>query len=116
MNIRTVKGWEDPKLDRYNAPAAAWEYIDNALEVQKQQVSYACAVVAKQVESLGVEPVTVPITYYRDQVMYDEFGRDPGPYGQANARAMAYELERRGIKVEFRYPSDGAVSTPGSRY
>ena len=55
VNIRTVKGWEDPKLDRYNAPAAAWEY-------------------------------------------------------------MAYELERRGIKVEFRYPSDGAVSTPGSRY
>ena len=60
----------------------------------------------------------MPITYYRDQDMYDEFGRGPGPYGQANAnaRAMAYELERRGIKVEFRYPSDGAVSTPGSRY
>ena len=36
VNIRTVKGWEDPKLDRYNAPAAAWEYIDHALEVQKQ--------------------------------------------------------------------------------
>lgn len=49
--------------------------------------------------------------------MYDEFGRDPGPYGQANAnaRAMAYELEHRGIKVEFRYPTDGAVSTPGIR-
>ena len=60
----------------------------------------------------------MPITYYRDQVMYDEFGRDPGPYGQANAnaRAMAYELERRGIKVEFRYPTDGADCTPGSRY
>lgn len=35
VNIRTVKGWEDPKLDRYNTPAAAWEYIDHALEVQK---------------------------------------------------------------------------------
>ena len=33
VNIRTVRGWEDPKLDRYNAPAAAWEYIDHALEV-----------------------------------------------------------------------------------
>ena len=34
-------------LDRYNAPGAVWEYIGRALEVQKQQVSYACAVVAK---------------------------------------------------------------------
>lgn len=60
----------------------------------------------------------MPITYYRDQVMYDEFGCDPGPYGQANAnaRAMAYELERRGISVEFRYPGEDAVHTPGSRY
>ena len=118
MNIRTVKGWEDPKLDQYNAPAAAWEYIDHALEVQKQQVSYACAAVAKQVEAHGVEPVTVQITYYRDQVMYDEFGRDPGSCGQANAnaRAMAYELERRGFSVEFRYPGEGPVHTPGSRY
>lgn len=35
VNIRTVKGWEDPKHDRYNAPAVAWEYIDHAIEVQK---------------------------------------------------------------------------------
>lgn len=31
-----------------------------------------------------------------------------GPYGQANAtsRAIACELERMGIQVEFRYPDD----------
>lgn len=118
VNIKTAKNWENPKQDRYRIPDDAWAYLDRALDLQRQQVSYACAVVAKQVEALGAEPVTVPITYYRDQAMYDEFGRDSGPFGQANAnaRAMAYELERRGIKVEFRYPCDGAVRTPGSRY
>jgi len=47
----------------------------------------------------------VPITYYRDQAAYDECGRDADPYGQANAtsRAIARELERMGIQVEFRY-------------
>lgn len=118
VNIKTAKNWENPKQDRYRIPADAWSYLDHALDLQKQQVSYACAVVAKQVEAFGAEPVTVPITYYRDQAMYDEFGRDSGPFGQANAnaRAMAYELERRGIKVEFRYPTENAISTPGSRY
>ena len=50
-------------------------------------------------------PIVVPITYYRDQAAYDECGRDADPYGQANAtsRAIARELERMGIQVEFRY-------------
>ena len=36
-------------------------------------------------------------------------------FGQADAHAMAYEFERRGISVEFRYPGEHAVSTLGSR-
>ena len=73
---------------------------------------------AKQVEQLGGEPAVVHITYYRDQAMYDKYGRDDGPFGWANnvARMTAYELERRGIGYEFRYPNEGAVSTPGSKY
>ena len=60
----------------------------------------------------------VVMTYFRDQDMYDEFGRDEGPYGvaNANARAAAAELERLGLEVEFRYPTEGAMRTPGSRY
>lgn len=56
----------------------------------------------------GEGPIVVPITYYRDQSTYDRFGRDAGPYGQANAtaRAIAVELERMGVQVEFHYPDD----------
>ena len=117
VNIRSVKRWEDPSFPN-RAPEDAWAILDEAMSMQRQQVSYACAVVAQQVESFGMEPVTVPITYYRDQRMYDEFGRDPGPFGQANAnaRAIGYELERRGIDVEYRYPCEGAIKTPGSGY
>ena len=118
VNIKTVKNWENPKQERYLIPVDAWDYLEDAAELQRQQVSYACAVVAQQVESFGMEPVTVPITDYRDQKMYDEFGRDPGPFGQANAnaRAIGYELERRGIDVEYRYPCEGTIKTPGSGY
>lgn len=118
VNIKTVKNWENPKQERYLIPVDAWDYLEDAAELQRKQVSYACAVIAQQVEAFGMEPVTVPITYYRDQKMYDEFGRDPGPFGQANAnaRAIGYELERRGIDVEYRYPCEGAIKTPGSGY
>lgn len=117
VNIRSVKRWEDPSFPNH-APEDAWAVLDNAMEVQRQQVSYACAVVAQQVESFGMEPVTVPITYYKDQAMYDEYGRDPGPFGQANAnaRAVATALEQRGINVTFNYPLHGAIRTEGSRY
>ena len=71
-----------------------------------------------KVEQFGKNPVLVPITYYRDQQMYDKYGRDEGPFGWPNAvaRKLAYELGKRGIAYSFRYPDDGAVSTPGSNY
>ena len=100
VNIRSVKRWEDPSFPNH-APEDAWAVLDNAMDMQRQQVSYACAVVAQQVEK-----------------MYDEYGRDPGPFGQANAnaRAVATALEQRGIKVTFNYPLHGAIRTEGSRY
>ena len=69
-------------------------------------------------EPLGREPAAVSITYYRDQATYDRFGREAGPFGQANAtaNAIACELERTGIKVKFRYPDDSAIPTPRSNY
>ena len=63
-------------------------------------------------------PDVVALTYWRSQEQYDEMGRDEGWYGvsNANARAVAAELRRYGFRVEFRYPGDGAIETPGSRY
>lgn len=115
INIKTVKNWENPRQTRYRISDAAWEYLDRAADVQAQQVAYACSVVEKRIDELGREPAVVTITYYRDQATYDRFGREAGPFGQANAnaRAIASELERMGIQVEFRYPDDGAISTPG---
>lgn len=118
VNIKTVKNWENPKQPRYRISDAAWEYLDRALDMQEQQVAYARSVVEKRIAELGREPTAISITYYRDQATYDRFGREAGPFGQANAnaRAIACELERMGIQVEFRYPDDGAIPTSGSNY
>lgn len=118
VNVKTVKNWENPRQTRYRISDAAWEYLDRAADVQAQQVAYARSVIEAQSEALAGNTVVVPITYYRDQATYDRFGREAGPFGQANAnaRAIASELERMGIQVEFRYPDDGAISTPCGNY
>lgn len=118
VNVKTVKNWENPRQTRYRISDAAWEYLDRAADMQAQQVACARSVIEAQSEALAGNTVVVPITYYRDQATYDRFGREAGPFGQANAnaRAIAGELERMGIQVEFRYPDDGAISTPGSNY
>lgn len=117
VNVRSVKRWEDPSFPNH-APEDAWAMLDEAMDIQKQQVSYACAVVAKQVEDTGFVPDRVNVTYFRDQETFDRYGRDDGPFGQANAnaRAVATALEQRGIKVTFNYPLHGAIRTEGSRY
>ena len=101
-NVKTIKNWENPRQTRYRISDAAWEFLDCAADIQARQVAYARSVIEKHAEE---SPIVVPITYYRDQAAYDECGRDAGPYGQANAtsRAIARELERMGIQVEFRY-------------
>lgn len=115
VNIKTVKNWENPKQPRYRVSDAAWEYLDRALDMQAQQVAYARSVVEKRIAELGREPTANSISYYRDQSTYDRFGRVAGPYGQANAtaRAIARELERMGVCVEFHYPDD-ADTAPAS--
>ena len=70
--------------------------------------------VAWLIEALRVEHVAAPITHYHGRAIYDEVGRKQNLFGQANAYAMAHELERPGISVEFRYPDEDTVRTPGS--
>lgn len=117
VHLQTIKRWEKPSFP-YAVPDDAFGYLDSVAESQANQVSYMLSVVAKQVEQFGKNPVLVPITYYRDQQMYDIYGRDKGPFGWPNAvaRKLAYELDKRGISYSFRYPDDGAVSTPGRNY
>lgn len=107
-NVKTIKNWENSRQTRYRISDAAWEYLDRAADIQAQQVAYARSVIEKHAEVFAESPIVVPITYFRDQAAYDECGRDAGLYGQANAtsRAIARELERMGIQVEFRYPDD----------
>ncbi|MBY4797872.1 hypothetical protein K6V98_05850, partial [Collinsella sp. AGMB00827] len=71
-----------------------------------------------QVTEAEHKPETVVFTLYRSQEQYDEFGRDPGSYGFVNgcARFAGGVLRMRGFDVEYRYPDEGAIRTPGSRY
>ena len=71
-----------------------------------------------RIDLTGKPPEQVVLTYFRDQQMYDDHGRDVGRFGQANAtaRAVAFALEDLGCNVVFAYPDEGAISTEGSRY
>ena len=118
VEVRSVKRWESAAAEGYRAPDDAWAVLEDARDVQRRQAAYALGVVRGQAEKLGHAPDAVALTYYRDQAQYDACGRDAGPYGvaNANARAVAGALEREGYAVEWRYPEEGAVRTPGSRY
>ena len=115
VSLRTVKRWEH--LDWQEPPSDAWAWLLDMLDrhdaLVDEAVDRALAIVGER-----GEPAAVVITYYRDQAQYDAHGRDPGPYGFANsvAREVALDLNGEGIETEFRYPDEGAISTPGSRY
>lgn len=117
VNIRTVKRWEH-EADASVPPADAWELLEAGLDVQRQMATYAVSVAREQEAALGAKPEAIQLTYYRDQAMFDRYGRDEGYFGIANAnsRAAASELICEGFMVELRYPTEGAISTPGSRY
>lgn len=114
VSLRTLKRWEHP--DWQEPPEDAWAWLIGMLERHDAAVD---AMVDKALELVREHgPEVVAITYYRDQAQYDACGRDDGPYGFINsiAREAALDLNGEGIEVEFRYPDDGAVSTPGSGY
>ena len=118
VSDRTVKRWENER-DRHEPPADAIELLEQRLETQRQMVDYlvgVCERVAGE-RDIPLSAMSVPITYYRSQAMYDEYGRDPGPFGIANAnsRAAARALEELGCSVEFRYPCDSDSSISAAR-
>ncbi len=105
VNPRSVKRWEDP-AQPYWAPDAAWDVLEEALGVQRRMVDYAVSQVERVTGEAGRAPASVPVTYFRDQRMYDEHGRDGGDYqiANANARAIWRELDALGYPAELRYP------------
>lgn len=118
VNPRSVRRWEQPGQEGYEPPAEAWEVLDRYADLRRQMVDHARETVMKTGESTGELPTHVVLTYYRSQEQYDELGRDEGWYGvaNANARAVASELAHYDVAACFRYPEEGAVRTPGSRY
>lgn len=115
VSLRTVKRWEHP--DWQEPPEDAWAWLLGMLERHDALVDEAVDRALAADDEHGA-PDVVSITYYRDQSQYDAHGREPGPYGFANsvAREVALGLNDEGIETEFRYPDDGALRTPGSRY
>lgn len=113
--LRTVKRWEHP--DWQEPPEDAWSWLLEMHERHDALVDEAVDRVLAIAAKRGA-PEVVAIIYYRDQSQYDACGREPAPYGFANsvAREVALDLAGEGIETEFRYPDEGAVSTPGSRY
>ncbi len=116
VQVRSIKRWESP-ASGYDAPQDAWDVLEKSMREHVAAVDEALDLV-DGIESSHGKPARVVLTYYRDQAQYDERGRDEGKVGVVNARARAVAdvLEDEGIEVEWRYPDEGAISTPGSRY
>ena len=114
VNVRTVKRWEHP--DYNDIPENVWDYLEDMADQYDTIVEDMSAAMVAVATKNGIDSLT--ITYYRNQQQYNECGRDDGPVGFVNAMArdVAAEVGRHGIDVCFRYPDDGAISTPGSNY
>lgn len=100
VTVTSVKRWERPGFPE--PPADVWAWLDDCARLQSEVVEAATSAAVAQ----GGGPVQ--ITYYRSQEQYDSLGRDPGPYGMANAnsRLVAYRLRSLGYEVGFAYPDD----------
>ena len=118
VSDRTVKRWENER-DRREPPADAMDMLEKRLETQRRMADYLVGVFKRVAgeRNIPLSAMSVPVAYYRDQSMYDEYGRDPGPFGIANAnsRAAARALEELGCSVEFRYPCDSDSSISAAR-
>lgn len=114
VRVLAVKRWEKP--GEAEPPEDVWEYLFDMHERMLDMVTFSVGKAVEMRDLTGAE--VVALTYFRDQEQYDASGREPGPYGFVNAvaRCTADRLYGEGFDVEFRYPDDGAVRAPGSRY
>lgn len=106
VNVRSIKRWEHEDHEG-SAPADVVNFLLDARNKQKQMVDYSVQVVKEQERKLGKKPETVNLTYFRDQQMFNKFGRDTGCFGVANAntREVAEHLRELGYEVKLGYPT-----------
>lgn len=104
VHVNSVKRWENPAFTQ-EPPADAFALLNEALEKRNWIID---TFIGR--ENIDFENAKeVQINYYRDQDEYDKFGRDKGNFkiANANARAVARELELEGItNIEFVYPQE----------
>ena len=114
VRVLAVKRWERPGFPE--PPEDAWEHLEVLDSLMEDMVEFSVGKAHELTEAVGSAPVV--LTYFRDQAQFDACGRDDGPYGFANAisREVGAVLTGEGFEVEFAYPDDGAVRTPGGRY
>lgn len=114
VRVLSVKRWENPSQPQV-PPEDAWDVIERYESLQADAVKAVAGIAGEADAASGATVGSVAITYFRDQAMYDAYGRDEGPYGVANAnsRAAAAKLREMGREVTFVYPGAGEVGGRG---
>lgn len=104
VQLRTVKRWES---DASRSPIlpAAWGVLGEREDAFHRVVDNA---VRLGIELAGRQEGPIPMPYYRTQAMADQAGHEGEPFDELNARsrAIALELRRHDIEVEYFYPID----------
>lgn len=116
VNVRSVKRWEHDGMP-YEAPDDVWGLLSRCLKAQNQAVNHSIEVVQDLARENPDAHICVPISYFRDQAMFDLYGRDSGYFGvaNANARATGSKLRELGFEVRFAYPCESEPSIVAAR-
>lgn len=116
VNVRSVKRWEHEGMT-YDAPGEALELLSRCLRAQHEAVKTSVEVVRDIAAKNPGAHICVPISYFRDQAMFDSYGRDSGYFGvaNANARAVASRLHELGFETKLVYPCDNEPSIVAAR-
>ena len=107
VSQRSVRYWEHP-ISQRQPPEEAWRLLDDALDRQRQVVSFALQKVDKAEEITGTKVYVVRLPYWLTEGDYVQWSTDSelgviGNWRMANANnlVLAIRLEERGIEVEW---------------
>jgi transcriptional regulator with XRE-family HTH domain len=107
VSQRSVRYWEHP-ISQRQPPEEAWRILDDALDRQRQVVSFALQKVDEAEETAGTKPNAVRLPYWLTEGDYVQWSTDSelgiiGDWRMANAnnQVLAIILEERGVNVEW---------------
>ncbi len=104
VHVQSIKRWENPDYTQV-PPQMAWDALGEIM--QKRDWIIESTLTDEFIKACKNHKVT--LTYFRDQVEYDKYGRDEGNFKLANANsvAIARELKLAGCTdIEFCYPQE----------